>query len=566
MNNEYLKWVLKQKRKENISVQIVQTPAGPSARIEVNGRSVSLHSLRNPELEAKKIVDSKVQTPDKPVILLGLGIGWTAKELLKRGIQKVIAVECSREIVKSALPFIGDIINHPNFYLILTGNPETVYSRIQRLGITEAVVIQNRAEVSTFKKFYTQTLSAVYSAMNSVNVNVNTGLRFGEVWQKNLISNSKVIAKAGGVDGLKDSFKGIPAVVVAAGPSLENNLPVLKKIAEKKKALIIAVDTALKILTKHSIVPHFVVSTDPQTLNSKHLTFNTKGDLPVLVADSSVSGEAFHRFKGKSILMDSVFRAWEVYEREGVKFGRVKSGGSVSTTAVAFAVFVGANPVVIVGQDLSNTDLKHHARGSFLDEKILKMSDRFYTAEKWHFLLVYSIPSIPVPAWGGNGTVKTDRRMIIYRDWLAKFSSAEKRQNPELKFVNSTEGGVHINGFEDKPLESVLEEFENGCLNFNPDLIHLCDFTLPVKTALSKLKTELEKFLSAVSKATTNPKSPEINTLEKMNRAKKVVELGSQEAIRETVSGKADQIALFKSLKWSAERSLRYVKSALKKL
>ena len=53
-------------------------------------------------------------------------------------------------------------------------------------------------------------------------------------------------------------FKGKPAVVVAAGPSLNKQIKWLKKV--ENKVLIVACDTGLGILLKHQIVPHIVTA------------------------------------------------------------------------------------------------------------------------------------------------------------------------------------------------------------------------------------------------------------------------------------------------------------------
>lgn len=55
--------------------------------------------------------------------------------------------------------------------------------------------------------------------------------------------------------------KGRPAIVVGAGPSLENNIERLKTV-DREKCIVIATDRAFRQICQHGIKPHYVVSLD----------------------------------------------------------------------------------------------------------------------------------------------------------------------------------------------------------------------------------------------------------------------------------------------------------------
>ena len=80
-------------------------------------------------------------------------------------------------------------------------------------------------------------------------------------WCNQLNMNVNHIVNDGyGIMGLINKFKGVPAIVVLAGPSLKNNRDELKRIGNK--AIIIAVDTSFRPLLDIGVEPHIVVAHD----------------------------------------------------------------------------------------------------------------------------------------------------------------------------------------------------------------------------------------------------------------------------------------------------------------
>ena len=94
--------------------------------------------------------------------------------------------------------------------------------------------------------------------------------------------------------------KAYPAFIVSAGPSLDKNIEELKNI--KGRGIIMAVDTAIKPLLKHGIVPDIIASVDPHKPLS---LFEYEGveKIPMLV-DINYNSQIANIHKGKR------FYAW----------------------------------------------------------------------------------------------------------------------------------------------------------------------------------------------------------------------------------------------------------------
>jgi hypothetical protein len=84
------------------------------------------------------------------------------------------------------------------------------------------------------------------------------------------LANAPRLAREADVGGLAGLFEGIPAVIAAAGPSLDRNIRDL--VAVKDRVLIIACDTAARPLLSVGIDPHFVVGADSSRANAVHLS------------------------------------------------------------------------------------------------------------------------------------------------------------------------------------------------------------------------------------------------------------------------------------------------------
>jgi len=164
-----------------------------------------------------------------------------------------------------------------------------------------------------------------------------------------------VICSEGDVSTLLETFSGFPAIVVGAGPSLDNSIEELRKT--KDRALLIAVDTAVRPLLAARVHPHVIVAGDPQRANALHLTDapDTRGIW--LVAEGSIDPGVWGPFAGHTFnFKASDHHPWPWLRAHGTDRGTLRAWGSVLTTAFDLACHVGCDPVVFVGADLAQTD------------------------------------------------------------------------------------------------------------------------------------------------------------------------------------------------------------------
>ena len=125
--------------------------------------------------------------------------------------------------------------------------------------------------------------------------NAAARLQFAPRYLSNSLRNLPAIVAGSDVRALDGAFRGIPAVVVGAGPSLDGSLGALRDLADH--ALVISTDTALRPLATAGTPVPLVVGLDPGAANAKHFMLLPETPGTWLVSESAldpIAGEAFH--------------------------------------------------------------------------------------------------------------------------------------------------------------------------------------------------------------------------------------------------------------------------------
>lgn len=92
-------------------------------------------------------------------------------------------------------------------------------------------------------------------------IQTNTLIKVGKQIGLASISNMRFLPNCRSGADYKDYFpEDVPAIIVAAGPSLQKNVDLLKKA--KGKAITIVVDSAINTVMAHGVMPDFVITVD----------------------------------------------------------------------------------------------------------------------------------------------------------------------------------------------------------------------------------------------------------------------------------------------------------------
>lgn len=232
----------------------------------------------------------------------------------------------------------------------------------------------------------------------------------------NTLRNASAIAEGADVAALSRLHAGVPALVVGAGPSLDGNIADIKRFRDR--AIIVAVDTALRPLLAAGIEPDLVVAVDPSELNACHLTCLPPCPRTHFVAEGSIDPVAIEQFAGRTFFFRVAdHHPWPWLRSLGIDRAPLRAWGSVLTTAFDVALHMGCKPVVMAGADLAFTGGRPYARGTTYEESWHRESAAGRSYEDVWASQVGAWPE--VIETGVDGTaVRTAPHLRSFRDWI----------------------------------------------------------------------------------------------------------------------------------------------------
>ncbi len=187
-------------------------------------------------------------------------------------------------------------------------------------------------------------------------------------------------------------------VIVAAGPSLERELGVLKEVQRNEDILILSVGTVAEKLIENEIYPSFILITDAWEDMYKQVENIKEKNIPLLLL-STASARAAKEYAGPCyILYQDGYEPAEKVAKEN-NWTLFSTGGSVATLAIDIGLRMKAGRIIMCGVDLAYSDSKLHA---------------FEEAGGVPLDAGREIDGV------GGRKVKTGRNFDIYRKWMEK--------------------------------------------------------------------------------------------------------------------------------------------------
>lgn len=411
---------------------------------DAQGEWRRVHSARDPYREAAAAIDVALEGRPLPraVVLVGAGLGFAIDVIEDRSPgTRILVLELEPDCVPLLLgrrdfaPLVRSgrllILSGPEFsgaavaWRILDGE-ETP------LVVTHAMLARERpgaaaAAQQLFKR-----------AVHDWQANLDARRRFAGRYLANTLANLRVLSTAGDVAALAGRGAGRPAVLAAAGPSLNRNLAELAALGPSgSRGILVTVDTALRPCLRAGLQPQFVVAVDPAPLNARHLTDLPDCPATCLVAEPSIDPSVFERARGPVVLYRVGPHApWPWLETRGITRGLLRVWGSVLTAAVDFAILLGCDPLVFIGADLAYTGRQPYCRDTVYEadwehaRSLGKTLDEIWSP----WLDQANVEEIDV----AGHAVPTTAPLLAFRDWLVDRSVTERAH----RFVNATGGGL----------------------------------------------------------------------------------------------------------------------------
>lgn len=422
-------------------------------------------------------------------IWFGLGNGMYLRKLLETTDDElpIVIYEPSLSVIAAAMESfdIGALLENYRVSLIVPGYTVKFDEKIfQILNFENKGYLQYGAYLNynrVFVKEAEQFLDELQLAINSINSTQTVLKRFGEAYFHNTLSNLPYLICGHTLEQLYYALpKNVPAIIVAAGPSLDKNIQELKKA--KNRAFIIAVDTAVRALLKQDILPDLFVTVDGKKLAS-HFTDKRLRTIPVVCCLQG-NRDALGVHIGKKFFFDDE-NAYirEFFKKMGKEFAGLSTGGSVANDAFSLADTLRFQTIILVGQDLAYTNFQSHAQGTISAEVEAGIGDR---------------DTVSMEGYYGE-TVVSSTEFQLYRKWFEDIII----EKPYLKVINATEGGANIRGAENLSLSETLKRECHDCVDFSKLIEQIPPFFTQQEQSefyhyLSSAVTKLEEIVSDI--------------------------------------------------------------------
>ena len=447
------------------------------------GKKIYIHSKYDPVKEARRKV---MDIPFFDIyIVLGLGLGYHISALREKYYSsRIIVFEASYEIYKAYKKY-GIYMDNVEIYT----DKNEFLNFIFTLGTMNVFVFRHLALYTLYKTIYSEVEERVSSVIQREEINKNTMSRFGKAFVRNFVYNLAYIKKYKSLADFRDYFHKNTCIIVSAGPSLEENIGFLKKY--RNKVVIFSVDTAYGFLVKYEIYPDFVVSVDPQFLNAFYILPYKSNNRSYLISDLLANYLVNRSFKDKVILMTP-----PILDKFGIfnsLFPAVKYGGSVLTSAISSALYMGFSNILFVGLDLAFREYKTHIRNTPIYDKLLFSNNRLFSLEGEIYKRIKAIPSFIFH--NSDEKMISNRKFMIFKNWIEKVIES----NAGINFYRIG-GGIFIRGIIDikiKEVKSLISFGDEKKISINDFLENkeLIFFLKRMRDSIKFLKEEIYKAL-----------------------------------------------------------------------
>ena len=329
----------------------------------VTGELVDMHPVADPEGACQECVGQLQGMEGQIIFFLGFGLGYEAL---------AVCAEYSR------LNQIKVLDPHPLFFvqsikymdlssLIVNSNVELhigvtlqdlegIVSQADRWFLLkdEPYLLSLKSAVSTDPLFYESAVGRLQRLLHYQVSQTAVSISKAKPMLLNSFQNLSTMVEALPLDSLAGRFAGIPAILIAAGPSLKKNIKKLQ--ARKECAVVIAVDSAVPCLLDNGISPHFVV-----TMDSQHRNADSFRNYWEMLANNAL---VYLNYATPFITKNyTTQRQYFLFDQAPVNqwFSKMLGGGTamvdastVSLLGLFTAHLLGCDPVIMVGVDLAH--------------------------------------------------------------------------------------------------------------------------------------------------------------------------------------------------------------------
>ena len=447
-------------RNSDFKIKLAQAKNGDDFFVFIQNDNTHYSASRySPTREIQRVIESITEKEIEVIILLGAGNPHFINSI-KENIhyENFFIVEFNQTILSYLQNQYLQVLAEDNIELISSLEGLSVVKRLlENSSLKKVRFFFNTVQCQLFKQYY-EYKSIIQASYEQRSINTNTLTRFEKLWLRNISGNTQAIIAAIPLDELKDFFSNSPTLIIGAGPSLEKNIPLIRK--SQSSFLIIAVDTVVKTLLLYDIIPDIVVTVDPQKINSKYIeNLPSKAKNIIFVAEPSICPSSIRYLNNPIIFFDTIFPYYHLLCTFFGYKGTIELGGSVATSAFEIAIKLGCEPLILVGVDLAYTNNAYHVHGSMYEEFWFSEVTRWKTHDQCLFRLI-DYENLRISKNKIGNIIWTDAKFDMFIKWFEeRINKLNQKQN--FKCFNVSEIGYPIEGIQYVEFQTLVQKYNN---------------------------------------------------------------------------------------------------------
>lgn len=454
-------------------------------------KNYPLHGMAGAIDESRKIIEN-LEVNEKELntfIVFGLGFGYLLDELhAKYSDSSIIVYEPNIQILRTVLETVDfqNTLNADNVRITTNTN----MFRNHMLSLCSSQSNLKVGYLESYQQLFTSEMldfvNQAYTTYKILKFNLNFMAKSSMNFFTELIENLDKKIQLPEFAKLENKLTNKPAIIVSGGPSLSQNIDIIKKYRDK--VCIFAVGTAYKALKRNGINPDFVNIIELNNCTEQVLGEDIEN---INFISEAYTNRRFYdlKFKNHFVTFSSENPANLWYEQliTSKKEIKYETKGTVAYNALFCAKMAGCNPIILIGQDLAYTNGKLYADNSpycefkcKYDENIKKYTvcindfeklknDLFkyrdVSDEQKNNYINYKLNELNrriITVKGQDGKdLPSDFGFGIFIEYFQDFAFRYGKDKT-LKLYNASNGGAQINGFENILLEDILKSFDDS--------------------------------------------------------------------------------------------------------
>jgi hypothetical protein len=450
-----------------------------------------LHSRFDPPNEATKLIDT-VGTGKAGYFMLGFGLGYHVEILFDReGDEAIFCIfESDLRLLRTAMESrdLSRLLESRRLMFFIAPDKAELLQRLNphtalfSVGV-ETVVHAPSQQIAS--PFYEQTRIWLEEFESFRQTSMNTLVLNSRRTAQNIARNVGWYVASPSLSRLRDCYKGNPAIIVSAGPSLRKNKHLLKEL--QGRVVIVAVQTTLQPLLEMGIEPQFVTSLDYHEICTRFFEKLPNHLKTELIAEPKANNAIFEMNPGPLTVLGNDFAEGLLREMK-LRHEVMPPGATVAHLAYYLAEHIGCDPIIFVGQDLGFSDGLCYAPGTSYEDVWRPELSRFCSVEmkQWDQIVRERFILRKITDCQGR-PMYTEERLFSYlqqfeRDFL----------KTRTRIIDATEGGAAKAGSTAMTLAEARERFCRRELNCSAPAHPGLDWTR-LSACIASLKARKEE-------------------------------------------------------------------------